>query len=153
MENDMIIIRKVDKDTETARKLLDFAEHFSWLEVKEHTVKVIRDWEFEDWETPFAAMDGERIVGMATFAKTDYYPLPEVYPWISTIFVCEEYRVRRISEKLIEHANEYAKGLGFDRTYIPTDQIGLYDKYGYRYLRDIVNYANGTDRLYVKDIH
>ena len=28
----------------------------------------------------------------------------------------------------------------------------LYEKYGYRYLGDIVNYANETDRLYVKEI-
>ena len=31
-------IRKVDKDTELAEKLLDFVENFSWEEVKEHTV-------------------------------------------------------------------------------------------------------------------
>ena len=29
---------------------------------------------------------------------------------------------------------------------------GLYEKYGYRYMKDIVNYGNGVDRLYVKDI-
>ena len=46
----------------------------------------------------------------------------------------------RISEKLIDFANDYAKENGFDRTYIPSVHIGLYEKYGYRYLKDIVNY-------------
>lgn len=150
--NIMIVVQRVERDTETALKLLDFVNHFSWQEVKEHTVKAIKDWEFTDWESPFAAMDGERIVGMAVIVKTDYYPLPEIFPWISTIFVSEEYRGRRISEKLIDHVNAYAKELGFEKTYIPTDYAGLYEKYGYRYVKDIVNYGNGTDRLYVKDI-
>ena len=37
MEIDSLEIRKVDKDTELAEKLLDFVENFSWEEVKEHT--------------------------------------------------------------------------------------------------------------------
>ena len=98
------------------------------------------------------SLAGERIVGMATIAKTDYYPMPEISPWISTIFVSEEFRGKRISEKLIDFINRYARGLGFVRTYIPSEHIGLYEKYGYRYLQEIKNYGNGIDRLYVKDI-
>ena len=152
MEHGTIRIQKVDKGTELADRLLDFVENFSWLEVKDHTAREIRDWAFSDWETPFAALAGERIVGMATIRKTDYYPLPDIFPWISTIFVSEDCRGRRISETLIAFANDYAGELGFDRTYIPTEHVGLYEKYGYRYVKDIVNYGNGVDRLYVKDI-
>ena len=78
--------------------------------------------------------------------------MPEVYPWISTLFVSEEYRGRRISETLIGFANAYAKEIGFERTYIPTGHIGLYEKYGYTYIRDIVNYGGDTDRLYGKEL-
>ena len=89
---------------------------------------------------------------MVTIMKSNYYPLPEIYPWISTLFVSEEYRGRRISGKLVDFANEYAKQHGFDRTYIPSEHIDLYEKYGYSYLRDIVNYGGGTDRLYVREL-
>lgn len=147
-----IVIRKVDRDTSLAEKLLEYVQCFSWAEVREHTVNLIANWEFEEWETPFAAMDGDDIVGMATIMKTDYYPLPEIFPWISTIFVSEDYRGRKISGKLIDHANRYAGELGFEKTFIPSSHAGLYEKYGYRYAGDIVNHANGTDRLYVKDI-
>ena len=145
-------IQKVDQNTDTAKLLLDFVTNFSWEEVKEHTLRVLNNWEFEEWETPFVAMINGHIVGMATLMKSDYYPLPEVYPWVSTLFVSEEYRGRRISRKLIDFANGYAKDLGFDRTYIPTEHIGLYEKYGYRYIRDIVNYGGDTDRLYAKEL-
>ncbi|MBP3702391.1 MAG: GNAT family N-acetyltransferase [Lachnospiraceae bacterium] len=39
--------------------------------------------------------------------------MPEIYTWVSSIFVAEEYRGHRISERLIETANQYAKSLGF----------------------------------------
>lgn len=153
MENDLLItFKKVDKGTKLAAALLDFVKGFSWEEVKAHTVRVIENWEFEEWETPFVAMAGNCIVGMVTVMKTDYYPLPEIYPWVSTLFVTEEYRGRRISERLIAFANSYAKDLGFEKTYIPSEHIGLYEKYGYRYIKDIVNYGGGTDRLYAKDL-
>lgn len=151
-KSENIIIKNVGRDTELHRRLIDYVESFSWLEVKEHTLQVLRNWSFTDWETPFAALAGDRIVGMATIAKSDYYPLPEIFPWISTIFVSEEFRGRRISGLLIGHANSYAKELGFTRTYIPSEHIGLYEKYGYLYIKEIVNYGGGTDRLYAKNI-
>ena len=147
-----ITIEKVDKGTKTAAALLEFVKSFSWEEVKDHTVRVIKEWEFEEWETPFVAMADGRIVGMVTLMKTDYYPLPEIYPWVSTLFVSEEYRGNRISKRLIDFANEYANSLGFDTTYIPSEHTGLYEKYGYSYLKDITNYGGGTDRLYAKEI-
>ena len=52
MAIDLIEIQKVDKNTYLADDLLNFVENFSWLDVKEHTVKVIQNWEFEAWETP-----------------------------------------------------------------------------------------------------
>lgn len=149
---DLLEIRKVDKNTEMADRLLNFVENFSWIDVKEHILWTINNWSFTDWETMFVAVADGQIVGMASIMKTDYYPLPEIYPWISSVFVTESYRGHRISEKLINFANDYAKENGFKRTYIPTEHIGLYEKYGYRYLKDIVDYGKETVRLYVKDL-
>lgn len=145
-------IQNVDRDTEIANRLLDFVEDFSWLEVKDHILQMIKNWSFEEWETPFVATIGDRIIGMAMIMKSDYYPLPEIYPWVSSIFVSEEYRGHKVSGKLIDFANEYAKSLGFNKTYSPTEYVGLYEKYGYIYVKDIVNYGNGVDRLYVKEL-
>jgi len=149
---DTLEIKKVDKGTESADQLIRFVENFPWEAVKEHMLEILRTWAFTDWETPFAAIASGQIVGMAFIMKTDYYPLPEIYPWVSGVFVAEDHRGYRISEKLIDFANKYAKENGFDRTYIPSEHTGLYEKYGYHYLKDIVNYGNGKDRLYVKEI-
>ncbi len=147
-----VTIKKVDQGTDLAKELIQFVENFSWDEVKSHMTEELRAWVFADWETPFAAIADGRIVGMAFLRKSDYYPLPEIFPWVTGIFVSEAYRGRRISEQLIAFVNEYAKEKGFHRTYIPSCHAGLYEKYGYRYVRDIVNYGLETDRLYVKEI-
>ena len=118
-------IKKVEKDTELADNLIHFVENFSWEDVKEHMLEMLRSWAFTDWETPFAAIVDGQIVGMISIMKTDYYPLPEIFPWVSSLFVMEEYRGNRISESLIGFANEYAKECGFVRTYIPTDHTGM----------------------------
>jgi GNAT superfamily N-acetyltransferase len=115
-------------------------------------MRVISQWEFDEWETPFVATVNGCIVGMGTIMKSDYYPLPEIYPWISTLFVSEEYRGNGICGKIIDFANAYAREIGFDKTYIPTGYVGLYERYGYHYVRDIVNYGGGVDRLYVKEL-
>lgn len=145
-------IVKIEKGSEDAERLISFVENCSWHEVKDHTAKLLRDWSFTDWETMFAAVKDGRIIGMCSVMKQDYYPLPEVYPWVSGVFVDEAHRGHRLSGKLIDHANGYLRSLGFKRSYIPTDSAGLYERYGYRYLREIVNYGGGKDRLYVKEI-
>ena len=89
---DILEIRKVDKDTELAEKLIRFVEHFSWEDVKDHILQMLRTWAFTDWETVFVAIAGGQIVGMTTVMKTDYYPLPEIFPWVSSVFVSEDYR-------------------------------------------------------------
>ena len=147
-----IIIRKVDKDTELAELLLSYVENCSWTDVREHIAGMIRAWAFSDWETMFAALADGKIVGMASVMKTDYYPLPEIYPWVSCVFVSEDYRGQRVSEELIDYANQYLKEKGFGWSYIPTSFLGPYEHYGYTYLKDIVNYGGGTDHLFVKKI-
>ena len=147
-----MLIQKVDKGTDLANMLLSYVEKCSWTEAKEHIAEMIRTWNFTDWETMFAAIHDGKIVGMASVMKTDYYPLPDIYPWVSCIFVSEEYRGRKISGELIAYVNQYLKKHGFSRSYVPSEFFGLYERYGYSYLRDIVNYGGGTDHLFVKEL-
>ena len=145
-------IEKIEKDSPRRAELIDFIENWSWEETKEHTAAAMRKWDFAGNEAVFAAVSDGMIVGMATLMNTDYYPLPEIYPWVSCIFVSESHRGNRISEKLINAANMYAKSLGYKKTYIPSPYLGLYERFGYRYLKEIVNYGGGTDHLFAKEL-
>lgn len=107
------MIQKVEKDTELAQQLLAYVENCSWIEARDHIAENIRSWVFSDWETMFAAVEDGAIVGMASVMKTDYYPLPEVFPWVSSLFVSENHRGRGLSGQLIDGANRYLRDLGF----------------------------------------
>ena len=90
--NELVMIEKVDKDSPLRAQLLAFVADFSWEEVKAHTLRMVSSWGYEDWETPLVAIINGQIVGMATVMKSDYYPLPEIFPWVSTLFVSEDFR-------------------------------------------------------------
>lgn len=58
-------------------------------------------------------------------------------PWVSCVFTYPEYRGHRFSEKLIYLAEEYAvREFNAEYTYISTDHIGLYEKYGYEFFAE-----------------
>ena len=147
-----ISIQKVDAGTALCDELVRFIENSSWDEVKVHLTETLRQNSLTDWETFFVAVIDGKIVGMVSVMKEDYYPLPNVGPWVSSVFVTEEYRGHRISGKLIAYANEYLKRLGFEKSFIPSEHVGLYERYGYHYVTDITNYGGGTDHLYEKFI-
>lgn len=145
-------IQKVEKGTKLADELLSFIENSSWDDVKEHMIDLIRNWNFIDWEGMFVAKADGKIIGMTSVMKEDYYPMPELYPWVSSVYVDEEYRGQRVSGKLIDYANDYLRNLGFEKSYIPSDHVGLYERYGYTYVREIVNYGGQEDHLYEKNL-
>ena len=147
-----ITIIRVEQRTDTAEELLHFVKNCTWEEAKAHITWMVENWVFTGWERMFAAVKDGSIVGMCALLKTDYYPLPEIFPWVTCVYVSPEHRGQRISQKLIEAANRYAAELGFERTYIPTEFTGLYEKYGYEYVRDIINYGGGKDRLLTKKL-
>ena len=148
-----VTIEKVDKGTPLADELLSFIENCSY-EAKDHIAGLVRNWEFSDWETMFAAKADGKVIGMASALKEDYYPMPELFPWVSCIFVDEDYRGQRISGRLIDYANGYLKKQGFEKSYIPTcpGNVGLYEHYGYSFVKEITNYGGDNDLLYVKEI-
>ena len=143
-------ICKVEQGSILAKMFRDYVASFSWEEAKEHLLRMINTWTRTTLEAPFVMLNGEKIIGMVTVAKTDYYPLPDIFPRVSGIFVSEEYRGHRLSGQLIDFANAYLRSLGFVKSYIPSIHTGLYEKYGY--VLDIVNYGGGTDRLYRKEL-
>lgn len=127
-------------------ELCEYAQNCSWIAGK-HLAGMMREKRFTDWEAVFAAVEGDEIAGYCTFLKEDYYPENRYWPWISSIFVSEAFRGRRISHLLVEEAARYAKGCGFQRVYIPSDMTGFYEKCGFEKIGELVNYGGDTDSV------
>jgi len=146
----MNVIR-VKKEAALWEKLTDYAENCSWIAGK-HLAKMLRENRFSEWEAVFAAMEGDEIAGYCTFLKEDYYPENRYWPWISSLFVGEAFRGKRVSHLMIAEAERYAAGCGFEKVYIPSDMTGFYEKCGYRKMDELVNYGGDVDSVYMKEL-
>lgn len=133
------------------RALAEYARGCPWI-AGAHLADMLEKNAFTDWESAFAALEDGRIAGFCTLLKTDYYPENRYSPWISSIFVDEAFRGRRLSGRLIECAAEYAWIQGFKRVYIPSEFEGLYEKYGFEKIDALVNYGGDVDHIFARTI-
>ena len=144
-------IEKVEKDNILWEKVIAYADSCSWVAGK-HLAGMMREDIFKDWESVFAAVQKDEVVGFCTLLETDYYPENRYSPWISSIFVDENYRGNRVSQQMIEKVIDYAREQGFSTVYIPSDMIGFYEKYGFNKIDELVNYGGDIDNIFAKKI-
>jgi len=111
-------------------KVADYAENCPW---KAGVIlsKTMKNQGFSDWERVFVALLDNNIVGYCTLSKKDCIPNVTYTPYISFLFVDEQFRGKRISEKLCVHVAKYAKTVGFKNIYLVSDHVNLYEKYGF----------------------
>lgn len=98
----------------------------------------------------YLLMDGDSLVSFLTLTRQDTVRDESMYPWAGFVYTVEKYRGNRYSEKLMNHAENEAIKKGFDRVYVATDHIGLYEKYGYEYLENRIGYWGDDNRVLVK---
>ena len=60
---------------------------------------------------------------------------PDMKPWIGFVYTFPTHRGHRYSEKLIDHACELAQQDGYEKVYLSSNEIGLYEKYGFVFLK------------------
>jgi len=109
----------------------DYASNCSWQPTGTHLSKCMRNNGFSDWERVFVALENNAIAGYCTLSKSSE-EFGDLYcPNIGFVFIGEPYRGKRFSEKLCIKAIEYAESIGFDKVYLYSDHVNLYEKYGF----------------------
>ena len=144
-------IRQVFYKDEYWHKLIDFVKKSSWRE----SPIIAKNWEennFLDWERIFVAIENDNIVGHCSLNERDAVPNVEYTPYVQAVFVNEQYRGNRISEKLILCAMSYAKTLGFEKVYIVSAHKNLYEKYGFVKIDEQNDYRGELQNIYVQKL-
>ena len=130
----------------------DFAETCSWNACK-RMAAFMREGEVNDWERIFVAEENGIFMGFCSLsAPPQDFPGADYNPLIKWLFVSEENRGHRLSQKLIEAAEKYAKELGFSQVYLTTWHNGLYEKYGFVKLCDKEVRDGYSEGIYEKKI-
>ena len=144
-------IRFLEKGGMLWNELKEYATNCSW-DAGKYLAKDMDDGYFTDWQGVFAVIDEGKICGFCNVIKEDCVPGKPYTPYIGYVFVGEEHRGQRLSGKMIDKANEYLKGVGFDRTYLISSHNGLYEKYGYTPFDEGDTTFGDHVKFYYKDI-
>jgi len=133
-------------------KTIAFAEQCSWR-AGAFLAGKMRDNEFSDIERVIAASEGDDIVAFCTFSEKDELPDDSEYtPFIGFVFVDENYRGERISEKMINEACKYAQDSGYEVVYIMSGEQGFYEKYGFEKIGEFETIYGDVDQLFKRPV-
>ena len=90
------------------------------------------------------------LISFCTLAEKDEVDAPEMFPWIGFVYTFPQYRGKGYAGELIDFAcNEAAKS-GAQNVFVSTDAVGLYERYGFEYLREMATVFGGNSRIYKK---
>lgn len=95
-------------------------------------------------------IDEDKIVSFVTLTQRDCIADDTLFPWLGFLFTFPEYRGHRYSEAIINYAVEKAREQGYDKVYLATDHVGLYEKYGFVYKENRVDVWGEDSRIYVR---
>ena len=106
-----------------------------------------------DWERVVLAInEAGEPVGFCTVVKRDCIPDPALFPLIGFVFIDESCRGRRLGGAMIDFAAAYLRNLGFDRVYLGSDHMGLYEKYGFRPIGNFQSIHGGEEMAFVREL-
>lgn len=82
-------------------------------------------------------VDGE-LVGLYQLRLDDLFVRPDIYPWLANVYVHTPYRGKGYGKYMMESVREMAAAnLSGDKLYLYTHHVGLYEKYGWKYISQI----------------
>ena len=97
-------------------------------------------------------MDGEELVSFVTLTGQDAVRDETLTPWIGFVFTQPACRGHRYAGLLLNHAEREAAGMGYGKIYICTDHIGLYEKYGYTWQENRVDFWGDDVQVFYKNL-
>lgn len=141
--------RAITSSDEVWDRVRDYADNCSWRAGKS-LANAMDNYLFSEWERVIIALDNQKICGYCTVAKTDCIPDVPYTPYIGYLFIGEEYRGNRLSQKLMQYAMDYLKSIGFDRVHLVTDHENLYEKYGFEVIDRKIAPWGSVEKIYVR---
>ena len=104
------------------------------------------------WGDILMLMDGEKMVSFATFTGQDSVRDESMTPWIGFVWTEPAYRGHRHAGKILAHAEQLAALKGYAKIHIATDYVGLYEKYGYIFQENRIDFWGEEQRVLYKTL-
>lgn len=146
----MLIKAITDRDS-LRNDLIKYAKVCEW-EAWPILAEKMEENSLSNWERVFLATENNKIIWFCTFTKEDWIPDCDYSPFVWFIFVDEDYRWKRISEKMINSVEKYAKTLNFKKLYIVSDHKWLYEKYWFKKCDERIDEVWRSETIFSRDI-
>ena len=141
-------------------KTADYSDVAKWAEtwdwgVGETVAKRLIGNKFNDWETIVVITVDDQYAGLCILEKKDGWGTdldPALTPFITAVYIDPKFRGRRLCEKLLAVASDFARSLGFNSVYLISSEQGFYVKFGFEKFAQTVTRAGTTESVYKKKI-
>ncbi|MDE5896492.1 MAG: GNAT family N-acetyltransferase, partial [Clostridia bacterium] len=106
------------------------------------------------WGKLYLLVEGAALISFVTLSARDCISAPDLTPapWLGFFHTAPERRGKRYGKILIDHVCNIARETGYKTIYVATDHIGLYEKYGFRYLENRIDVWGADSRIYTKEL-
>ena len=105
-------------------------------------------------QTFVALIDGEPAGMYQLSMSDDLNSRPDLYPWLINVYVDEKFRGRNVARELMNTVKKNAKKLGLTELYLYTKHVGLYEKFGWKFIEEVKTIKDDSpvERLYKLEI-
>lgn len=100
----------------------------------------------------FIAIMDNKLAGTVGLWRSDLLSRQDLYPWLSALFVKEEYRSKHIGQELQKFIVDYCIKQGYQELFLYTDLCNYYEKTGWLYIGDGIEFSGGTMKIYKKKL-
>lgn len=96
----------------------------------------------------YVLVEGEELLGTVGLWRCDLISRQDLFPWLAALYVKESARGQGLAGQLQRHVIEQAKAMGFQELHLYSACRDFYERFGWRYIGDGLDYPDKTVHLY-----
>lgn len=96
----------------------------------------------------YVLVDDDQLLGTVGLWRCDLISRQDLFPWLAALYVKESARGQGLAGQLQRHVIEQAKAMGFQELHLYSACRDFYERFGWRYIGDGLEYPDKTVHLY-----
>lgn len=96
----------------------------------------------------FVLVDGDELLATVGLWRCDLISRQDLFPWLAALYVKESARGQGLAGQLQRHVMAQAKAMGFSQLHLYSACRDFYERYGWEYIGDGLDYPNTHVHLY-----
>lgn len=101
-----------------------------------------------DLPLTFIALDEGKLVGTVGLWRCDLISRQDLTPWLAALYIDEAWRSQGLGQRLQAFVTQYSRNAGFKELYLWSKFSGYYERHGWQYIGDALEYPDLPVKLY-----